>query len=398
MVIGNKLVGVVSWGKSIQISCLLTLQYFEHIHLMTTLRLSILTAKGTGCARAQYPGVNARVSSAYDWIQNQICCLSANPPSGCTCVDDGTATGGGVGSGSGGGGGGTSLGCFSKDSTVFTTKGEVQMKNLQVGDEVLTGSGLENYEPIYAFGHIEPRVVADFIEISFESVDSHGSKQDHSIEMTDEHLIYLRGETHPIRAGAVQVGNILVGLGGGLAKVTKLSSIRKEGVYAPLTASGKIVVNGLVVSTYVSLQKEADMYSQVGKGGWLRLPLSQHDISHFWMAPLRIMCSASSADRMAFCETHDDNGFLHWVSLGMRTVEWGQQQNFLVQVLLLASMVTVFGSLALAEYMLSSFGCGVALALFSVIGLNRALNRSSLGNSISLANRFSVRVQGMKEE
>ncbi|CAB9513699.1 Coagulation factor IX (Fragment) [Seminavis robusta] len=42
---------------------------------------------GIGCARPNYPGVYARVSVAYDWIQRMICCLSESPPASCEPVD-----------------------------------------------------------------------------------------------------------------------------------------------------------------------------------------------------------------------------------------------------------------------------------------------------------------------
>lgn len=38
---------------------------------------------GIGCARANYNGVYARVSSVTEWIEDQICKLSAYPPEGC---------------------------------------------------------------------------------------------------------------------------------------------------------------------------------------------------------------------------------------------------------------------------------------------------------------------------
>ena len=35
------------------------------------------------CARQGYPGVYARVSAAYDWLQGQICAISDYPPATC---------------------------------------------------------------------------------------------------------------------------------------------------------------------------------------------------------------------------------------------------------------------------------------------------------------------------
>lgn len=43
---------------------------------------------GTGCARSDKPGVYHRVSSSYDWIQEQICNFSSNKPSTCPGVRD----------------------------------------------------------------------------------------------------------------------------------------------------------------------------------------------------------------------------------------------------------------------------------------------------------------------
>lgn len=42
---------------------------------------------GVGCAEGEYPGVYARISGVYNWIEETICALSENPPSSCTDVN-----------------------------------------------------------------------------------------------------------------------------------------------------------------------------------------------------------------------------------------------------------------------------------------------------------------------
>ncbi|CAB9513698.1 Plasminogen (Fragment) [Seminavis robusta] len=42
---------------------------------------------GIGCARPDFPGVYARISVAYNWIQRMMCCLSESPAASCEPVD-----------------------------------------------------------------------------------------------------------------------------------------------------------------------------------------------------------------------------------------------------------------------------------------------------------------------
>jgi Trypsin len=60
-----------------------------------------VTSWGNGCARKGYPGVYARVSAVYDWIQEEICKMSDNPPASC---NSGNGNNGGNGNGNNGNG------------------------------------------------------------------------------------------------------------------------------------------------------------------------------------------------------------------------------------------------------------------------------------------------------
>eukprot|EP00580_Thalassiosira_gravida_P004741 CAMPEP_0201654978 /NCGR_PEP_ID=MMETSP0493-20130528/45777_1 /ASSEMBLY_ACC=CAM_ASM_000838 /TAXON_ID=420259 /ORGANISM="Thalassiosira gravida, Strain GMp14c1" /LENGTH=75 /DNA_ID=CAMNT_0048131553 /DNA_START=513 /DNA_END=737 /DNA_ORIENTATION=- len=39
-----------------------------------------------GCASKAFPGVYARVSSAYEWIREEVCSRSSDPPSSFDCT------------------------------------------------------------------------------------------------------------------------------------------------------------------------------------------------------------------------------------------------------------------------------------------------------------------------
>lgn len=52
---------------------------------------------GIGCARSNYNGVYARVSSVTEWIEEMICKMSDNPPAGCPTQPNNGGIGGGNG-------------------------------------------------------------------------------------------------------------------------------------------------------------------------------------------------------------------------------------------------------------------------------------------------------------
>ena len=47
---------------------------------------------GVGCANPNFPGVYARISEGYDWIREQVCDGSANPPASFDCKNSGSSS------------------------------------------------------------------------------------------------------------------------------------------------------------------------------------------------------------------------------------------------------------------------------------------------------------------
>ena len=82
-------------------------------------------------------------------------------------------------------GGGGRKKCFSEKATVqVLEKGTIQMKDLAVGDKILTGSG--KYTDVYAFGHYEPNKTTNFLQIYTQQHKA-------PLEITGDHLHRRRG-------------------------------------------------------------------------------------------------------------------------------------------------------------------------------------------------------------
>lgn len=171
--------------------------------------------------------------------------------------------------------------CFSEVATtqVFG-KGPVEMRDLQVGDRVFTG---EDYHTVYAFGHLDKAAKAEFLQIHTD--------KDSTLEVTVNHLVYVDGRSAPVRADSIKVGDFLQG-----AAVTKIGAVERNGLYAPLTTDGNLVVDGVKASSYISLDQIED-HAFLGK--------HIQTFSHFGISPFRLMCTGFSPN---MCQDYNEDG------------------------------------------------------------------------------------------
>jgi len=78
-------------------------------------------------------------------------------------------------------------------------------------------------------------------------------------------MLFVDGK--PVRADSVKPGDML-----GTYKVTDISVVKRNGVFAPMTETGEeIVVNGIRSSSYVALTDH--------------VPVNQHYMNHTFFAP-----------------------------------------------------------------------------------------------------------------
>jgi len=138
------------------------------------------------------------------------------------------------------------------------------MDQLLASDQVTTidsQSGLPVNEPVEWFIHREPDVEADFIRLQTSS--------NFQLTLTPEHLIPVFDCDSPpgVSAQAVVFArSVLIGQcvqvwsqsegSAQLDRVVMATTNRQRGVYSPVTQSGYLLVNGVHVSCYSSLEQQ----------------------------------------------------------------------------------------------------------------------------------------------
>lgn len=205
--------------------------------------------------------------------------------------------------------------CFPGDAIVLVrNSGPVPMVRLRVGDEVLVvrREALQSerpkasdaiamelrdwslvYEPVLAFLHRDCDSEGEVLRIC------HSLGQ---VRITRSHLILVRRcEGHsavPVRADEVRKGDqLLAPWIDGSFSASQVHTVERcwgHGLFAPLVASGLLLVNGTVVSCYAApqpLPASNLVRAAVGTADWALY----HTLAHgaFW--PLRKSCSASLA-------------------------------------------------------------------------------------------------------
>ena len=237
--------------------------------------------------------------------------------------------------------------CFSEVSSVHVFgKGSVDMKNLQVGDRIFTG---ETYQPVYAFAHRDTTTETDFVQIQMD--------QRNTLEATGGHLVYVDGKSGPVRVDSIEVGDVLQG-----AVVTKIGSVQRAGLYAPLTLDGKLIVDGAKASNYVSLE-------QVDGHALLR-----HNIqffSHLGISPFRLLCTGVSSN---ICESYNDDGIPTVLSSIHQTFDWIMGLPVIFQALAIAIYLVIAAMAWTMECLLLKSGaCFVLLAGTGAFATTKAM-------------------------
>ncbi|KAM4700884.1 desert hedgehog protein [Discoglossus pictus] len=170
-------------------------------------------------------------------------------------------------------------GCFPGTATVTLESGERKsLSKLQSGDKVLTTDEIGQLVPteVLLFLDSDMKKITTFVALEAEG-------HPYKLLLTPYHLLFVAKDPLsgflPIFASHVQVGDLVQIHSNGTkllpSRIISVSIQEGIGVYAPLTAHGTILVDGVLTSCYAVIE-------------W-------HQLAHKSFAPIRILHSISSA-------------------------------------------------------------------------------------------------------
>lgn len=240
----------------------------------------------------------------------------------------------------------TPLLCFPGEATVEVQgRGVVKMTDLALGEMVKVNDA-GKFEPVYAFGHHSENAMGMYVSISLLG------KHPEPLVISPDHMVAVRlldaSRTHiqMIPASLVMVGDEIVLGAGGFGVVGIISKANRRGAYAPFTKSGTIVVNGMVASNYVTLQRDS---SELILTGGVRTGLSMHWLAHVSCAPYRLACEFVFASYCKGNSTYNRDGLSHWVALPLRLSVWVLEQSTVVVMLTAVPVFIILGAFAVLE-------------------------------------------------
>jgi len=161
--------------------------------------------------------------------------------------------------------------CFPADALVELehSNNKVRMSALQIGDRIrVAHRGPRQFSAVYFFSHRDDDSVSTFVELA--TLDSH------RIVLTPGHLLPIFNSSNSasnLRAAAhVRPGDV-VATSRGASVVSRVSLVKKRGLFNPHTHTGEIVVDGVLASVYTTAVPQ-----------WL---------AHALLAPLRLLSRTS---------------------------------------------------------------------------------------------------------
>lgn len=189
--------------------------------------------------------------------------------------------------------------CFAANDLVTLQNGQTkQMKDLKVGDKVLTINKNKQlvFDKVYGFLHREVDKDAKFLQIHLE-----GGRV---LTLTSLHMLYkaVGNSQSVVPAYKISTGDRLFVVsenGIEIQAVSSITEIELKGIYAPVTYSGRIVVDGVLASCYAEHDN-----------------MDNQKIAHFSLAPLRLK-SKVRLNKKKESERSGVNGYCNFLAVAV---------------------------------------------------------------------------------
>jgi hypothetical protein len=219
------------------------------------------------------------------------------------------------------------------------------MKQLQIGDKVHIGKN--QYEPVYSFGHYNQETKAPFLKVETSASTP--------LLISADHMVHVQSRGF-VPASSLERGDTLVdGSTGDEMTIQSIRTVQAQGVFAPFTPSGKIVVNGVLASSFVTLDQANTANLSIIAG----LEVSHQWLAHTFEFPHRLICHYLT---QCSKESYTTDGISTWAATPLKVSQWILEQNTMVRCSILAVCVAILALFAVLE----------ALFLYPVIALGAA--------------------------
>lgn len=201
-----------------------------------------------------------------------------------------------------------SSGCFTANSTVKTSNGELQrLSELKIGDKILSidSSGNTIYSEVIMFLDRDTSQKREFVKIT--------TSGNAKIMVTPAHLLMVWypeiKQTKYVFADLIQEGDyVLVNINGNLEpqKVVHITAELSKGVFAPLTREGTIIVDSIAASCYALIDSQSVAH-------WSFMPMRlANTLQHmFSFSKLSSKLATSPSSTLERTVPMPENG-IHW--------------------------------------------------------------------------------------
>lgn len=185
---------------------------------------------------------------------------------------------------------GSSGSCFPASALVHLADGtERELRDLRAGDAVratTTSPSNNAHSAVYFFSHKKLSGMFDFVRIETD--------KRHALTLSARHYVYVGGRR--VVAEAVGLGDALETLDGPV-KVTGVRRVKEEGLIAPHTMHGDLIVNRVRVSSYTATVHPV--------------------VAHFVLAPVRALVATGLGQEPLGGLLYEGAGFLaDWAPRG----------------------------------------------------------------------------------